>query len=283
MRRKGKTLAEISFVFDVSRERIRQIVAHEAPDVAAAERRTAWARHRHMRIKAAQSATYRSHRQAQRAASALGMSIEQLLGQREYQRLREDLLLMLVSPSPSQRSRGRRYTSDQLLTALTRAHQSIGGARLTAEAYNRWADGTKEPRGSTIAKRFGSWSAALVEAGLEGSRRNRPRTYDDDELRKVLAACFDELGLDASMDDITVWLSRGEGPSAYTMRDRFGSLHAMRLVALAMLCTGSPGSVRARGETYTREDVPWDRIDGAHNHLEAARRLSCRSPEMRDG
>ena len=71
----------------------------------------------------------------------------------------------------------------------------------------------------TISKAFGSWSKALVAAGLEVSSAWRPKTSDD-ELLSNLATVWEKLGRQPKQSDLRPPLSCISGD---TYKRRFGS------------------------------------------------------------
>jgi 5-methylcytosine-specific restriction endonuclease McrA len=84
--------------------------------------------------------------------------------------------------SAAKRDTGRTFTDDQLIAELRRVSEKIGGKVLTIEVFNQNASMHAE----TVRKRFGSWSAALKQAGLTISKSQK-RYSDDDYFENLLA------------------------------------------------------------------------------------------------
>lgn len=126
----------------------------------------------------------------------------------------------------------RGYTDEELLDALRAFADDHGRPPTVPEANNR----EELPAASTFVFRFGSWNAAVAEAGL----RPRNRRRSDEELLADLRE-FAE--------------SRGEHPSALAVRaredidmatprtyqNRFGSWNgALEAAGLPTVDTGEP-------------------------------------------
>jgi hypothetical protein len=77
---------------------------------------------------------------------------------------------------------GRTFSDEQLLDELRNVAAKVGGKPLTIEVFNQHADMNAE----TVRRRFGSWWAALRQAGLEISSLGR-RYSDDDYFENLLA------------------------------------------------------------------------------------------------
>jgi hypothetical protein len=78
---------------------------------------------------------------------------------------------------------GRTFTDEHLLNELRAVSAKIGGKAVTVEIFNQHADMNAE----TVRRRFGSWWAALKEAGLEIPSLGK-RYSDDDYFENLLAA-----------------------------------------------------------------------------------------------
>lgn len=108
------------------------------------------------------------------------------------------------------------YERDTLLEHLRALAEELGRTPTCGDVEA--ADG---PCGRTYATHFGSWKAALVEAGLEMKRRNRH--YDKDEVLEIVRDLAAELGQAPVMADL--W-DRDDLPSPSAYRYRFGRWHA---------------------------------------------------------
>ncbi len=86
-------------------------------------------------------------------------------------------------------------SDDEMLAILVQACHVIGLDGLSRDLYDRWrAERSDSPSRQGLAERFGSWSAALVSAGVPqftGTRR-----YSDAELLAAIREAADGMGVE---------------------------------------------------------------------------------------
>ena len=83
---------------------------------------------------------------------------------------------------------GRTFTDEQLLNELRAVSAKIDGKPVTVEAFNEYAD----MNAATVMRRFGSWWAALKQAGLQISSLGK--RYSDEEYFENLLAIWTHHG-----------------------------------------------------------------------------------------
>ncbi len=140
--------------------------------------------------------------------------------------------LVLHDPESSLRPGNVRTSEADLLQAL--ADWSRQSNRLTGDDYSAWADERGLPGKQTIAIRFGSWNAALKQAGVHSGVHSRggvrPIISDAELWATVLQFTYADLPRYTyqSFDEYTE--TRG-WPSAVTVRNRFGSWSGVHATA----------------------------------------------------
>lgn len=221
-RRDGQTLAEIGAVYGVSRERIRQILG----DRVSAE--------------AVSDGLARRRRRQIREALDRPMTVGELADLVDMPRhvvnehVDPDLRAFLIFPQASTP----RHSDEDLLALLREAAEAVEGP-LTAKAYtdlratsphpDRW------PTVLTYANRFGSWSAALAAAGVEGGARPRSGYVNSLSEEQCFNAVRDFLATGArTAAAYDQWARGREGaPSLSRLRQRFGGWNDIKHRALA--------------------------------------------------
>lgn len=93
----------------------------------------------------------------------------------------------------------RQHSDEAIATALRRVARAAGGPPTsTGRGLRAYAEYRLpgEPSVSTIVGRFGSWNAALENAGLEANRRagGRPLDYSNAQLVNAVAKVQAEIG-----------------------------------------------------------------------------------------
>jgi hypothetical protein len=134
------------------------------------------------RVAAVVGSPYLTARDFDKHSKACSSAIRRRFGGWQQALTRAGLLNRYGGPAPAKRAVGRTFTDEQLLSELNAASSKIEGKALTVEIFNELADMHSE----TIRRRFGSWSAALKQAGLTISTRGR-RHSDDDYFENLLA------------------------------------------------------------------------------------------------
>jgi len=137
---------------------------------------------------------------------------------------------------PASRRNEKRYTDEDLLNHL---RDLAGEDQSVTRSEVRAAEG---PSAGTYGYRFGSFSEAVHEAGLETTRRS-PNKYSEEELLNHLRDLAE-----GDQAPTTAEVRTAEGPSVRTYRYRFGSFsEAVRAAGLEV----PPG----RRRRYTDEEL----------------------------
>ena len=131
-----------------------------------------------------------------------------------------------------------RWSDEDILGALREA--SIYEFPLTTTAYTELLrvgqiDGPSVPR---IGQRFGSWSAACAEAGVVAGdpwNREYESKWSDDDLLQIARTYLMDQAAPSSAHRFNEWKRENapDGPSAQTLRNRFGSWTEVKRRALA--------------------------------------------------
>lgn len=211
----GAPMAAVGAQFDITRERVRQILADAGvPSRTLSETNQlayeAWVAEHGPALDAA----FDERRSIQGVVAAhpglRAAWVRRYLADRAHEQV-------LVRP-PKQR----RYRHDGLVAALRRA--AVDG-HLTMGRYQQVRQ-PGDPSTGTVINRFGSWAAAVEQAGLTPGRtwRTYERRWSDAELRDALAAY------------VEVCYARGERPTCrgydayrYDERDDLPSLSLIRV------------------------------------------------------
>jgi len=138
---------------------------------------------------------------------------------------------------PASRRNENRYTDEDLLNHLrdlAGEDQSVTRSELRA---------TEGPSAGTYGYRFGSFSEAVHEAGLETTRRS-PNKYSEEELLNHLRDLAE-----GDQAPTTAEVRTAEGPSADTYRRRFGSFSE------AVRAAGLKVSPDRRQQKYAEEEL----------------------------
>ena len=129
---------------------------------------------------------------------------------------------------------GRRVSREKLLTALQDLANELGRPPTTTDMREHGPHSQ-----SPYFDRFGSWSDALQEAGLEAYYEQTHPSKK--ELRKELQDLADELGQTPTHQDIT----KQSTYSAYAYRDRFGTWNnALKAAGLELSHEQRPPSMK---------------------------------------
>lgn len=234
----GLTLREIGAEFGLTRERVRQLLMkHEGPSADAV---------RHLRAAQARSAE-RTHQEAvsgtlhdaldRRGPMTAGelAEITGLEASDVSKHWPEELAHLRLWGSGQGESR---WTDEDIYEALRRA--SIYEFPLSTTAYSELLrigqiEGPSVPR---IWQRFGSWTTACAAAGVVASAA-RNREYDskwsDEELLQLVRSYLMDPDAPNSARRFDEWkrANAPDGPSAQTLRNRFGSWNELKRRALA--------------------------------------------------
>lgn len=237
----GRGLEEIGKNHNLSRERVRQIIAEGGFDPEEGKKLSLAARaHAVERRKQEQ---FDAHRDEIVAAIEAGESLP-VIGAKTG--VPAPLIREMVVKLPelkrlrwmigSQNRPAKHYTTEELLDCLRDANQAIGGV-LTVQYYNTYAetqtfaDGRPWPTNQTMGLRFGGWRSALTAAGL----RSNAASAIAGQLLFTKEHCIDavvevgrQLGRVPRAADYELVASQSAGslPSLATVRNRLGSWSA---------------------------------------------------------
>lgn len=234
----GLTLDEIGTEFGVTRERVRQLLkkyggpsADEIRDVRAAQAQSAQRAHDQAVTGAIREALDgRGPMTVAEVADATGLDAGDI-----SKHWPQDLAHLRLWGAGQGESR---WTDEDICEALRQA--SVYEFPLTTTAYSELlqvgqVDGPSVPR---IGQRFGSWSAACAAAGVVAgdpwNREYESKWSDEDLLQIVRAYLIDPNG-PSSAHRFDEWKRENapDGPSAQTLRNRFGSWTEVKRRSLA--------------------------------------------------
>lgn len=245
----GLTLQEIGARVGVSRERVRQVLRDQWPDLVESRKRLASLRRNEQSARADVDAKSDRWSRVREELAADGIDpdevLRHLLRSRHVPRTARAFRLdparvsTLYKVSPfvfPLVERGsailRRHSDEMIIERLRQAARFLGVSLLTGNAYNDFAarqNLTPEawPSAQTVAKRFGGWRGACEAAGLDAkaARReyvqdfppSRCRAFVDQYVRSALVA-----GKNATLSGYDRWAKTAGGPSAPTVRNRLG-------------------------------------------------------------
>ena len=227
LRAQGWNLEEIALRYEVSRERVRQILrAHgdgPAPeDIAEARRRRA----RRLAEAAVENllALWRAGESPSSAAGKLGlqtaacrMAIERFATDVDRAARRESLAAARATPM---------YSDGDITWAVLSAAARIGRVP-SAKEYSALARRLQLPSLATVLNRMGGWSNAIAAAGLRPvpvpARRPRRRRWTEDACWEALQRAADELGeIPTVLAYERFAADREDMPSSATIRNRLG-------------------------------------------------------------
>lgn len=215
----GETLDEIGKDFDVTRERVRQLInlsGWRAPELRQARRLLAadeQKREEDRDRELVQQWSYANPgRPLQEAAAELDLPdsfVSRALGNRRN----------LHREAGGRQSKPR--WSDKAVLDLVREFHAETGATVSAE-FERWSVARGGPSRQTPMLRFGTWSAALTAAGVTGSYSvPRERRFSDNDLWAAVVEFFSFERENYSYQYFADWLSDRKGmPSAAHIRQR---------------------------------------------------------------
>lgn len=235
---RGLTLDEIGAEFGVTRERVRQLLkkhrgpsADEIRDLRAAEARSA----QRARAEAA-SGTIRGTLDGRGPMTVAEMADATGLDASEVSKnWPEDLAHLRLWGAGQGESR---WTDGDICEALREA--AVYEFPLTTTAYSELLqvgqiNGPSVPR---IGQRFGSWTAACAAAGVVAGdpwNREYESKWSDEDLLQIARAYLIDPNAASSAHRFDEWKRENapDGPSAQTLRNRFGSWTEVKRRALA--------------------------------------------------
>lgn len=122
-----------------------------------------------------------------------------------------------------------KWSNEELKSALRLASKELKLEKLTLQAYKQWRDLREDAKPSPMLfiKRYGSWSKAVSDAGLEsGSLRGyAPLKYTKEDCMEYLSDFVKDDGVSRkSSTEYEAWVKRNGGPSISTVRNKFDGL-----------------------------------------------------------
>lgn len=227
LREEGRTLDEVGQVFGITRERVRQIEKHYggfdravAAEKAAARQLASAETHRDHILD-----LFRNGQNAREIARRLALPLAVVNTCLSEFASRADRGANGLARAHS-RSVGLTVFSDDDLVAAIRTVADFLGRTPSSGEYLKTARAMGLPSLPTIGNRFGSWSAAVLAAGLvpRGSgRRHYARRWTDVAVRTALERLVIELGALPTVDQYELSAESDPSlPSSATVRNRLG-------------------------------------------------------------
>jgi uncharacterized protein (DUF433 family) len=256
LREQGWSLDEIALRYEVSRERVRQILrAHGGPeprDIAVARRRRA-ERLAEERVDEL-LVLWRAGEGAAAVAAKLGL--QTAASRATIERFASDVDRAARRASLARGRAAPTYTDDDITLALTSAAAQLGRAP-TAKEYAAIARRGRLPSLATVLNRMGGWSNALASAGLRTAAPARPRSrrWTEEACWDALVRAADELGEIPSVLAYERFAAgRSDLPSSATIRNRLGrwSSLAARVAAHRQLAEQAQARGRSAGRRRAR-------------------------------
>lgn len=249
LREQGVSLDAIAGRFEVSRERVRQILrAHGGPspqDIADARRqRTEQLAQAHVDELLAR---WRAGEQPDRAAAKLGLQIAACRS--TIERFATDADRAARTASMTGAHGARTYSDRDIILALRGAATRLGRVPIAKE-YDAVARDRQLPSLPTVLNRMGGWSNALVAAELRpratpgGTRRRR---WTQEACWQALRRAVDELDLIPTVRAYErIAANREDLPSSATIRNRLGRWSSLTTTLAAQRELAQQTQVRAR-------------------------------------
>lgn len=212
----GKSLQEIGEAYNLTRERVRQIINGSSPwttrDIQAARRDSLQMSKRRLSQRALAWSVENPGISIAEGAKVLGWSEEVLRQRLGARRIWHEL----PQPNKTNVSSSRRRSNPDILDDIRKYHSETG--MTSASGFKSWALETGAVGPQTVSKRFGSWSAAVTAAGIsEVTAISRSRRFQEQDLWAAMVEAIRECG--ASSKSIEARLSATRGaPSLALVR-----------------------------------------------------------------
>jgi predicted DNA-binding protein YlxM (UPF0122 family) len=219
MYQEGYTLTEVGAKFDISRERVRQILQMEGVAVRHYGSRRRELRNQELRDQKQQILEdYRELLSLVRVAAKYKTSTDSIRA------LLWDDLSDLEKRTARSKTTGRKYSDEQILDFLREAASATPGM-LSVIKYNRYAAERGWCDSQTPTIRFGSWSKALEAAGVPSRTRQpwlgKPK-YSDQQILDHMRRVRYIVGRPPTVAEYDTHRLESHPPSA-TIRRRFGN------------------------------------------------------------
>jgi hypothetical protein len=226
LREQGWSLDEIALRYEVSRERVRQILrAHGGPgtqEIADARRRRA-EQQAEARVDEL-LALWRAGEHTHDVAGRLGL--QAVACRSTIERFATDVDRAARRATMAGARGARTYSDRDIILALTSAATRLGRVP-SAKEYSALARELNFPSLATVLNRMGGWSNAVAAAGLRPAApapaRARSRRWTEDACWQALTRVVAELGEIPSVLAYERFAAgRGDLPSSATIRNRLG-------------------------------------------------------------
>lgn len=252
----GETLDAIGKDYDLTRERVRQLInlsgwktaeLRNARKVVAADEQRQQTERDRERVQKWSYANPAASKLA--AAEELGLPlriVSKLLGKRgnlHSQRIGQD--------------RKQNWSDDDLVAILRQFHFATGST--VSMEFDKWSMARGGPSRQTPTNRFGTWSAALKRANIQGSYSvDRERRHSDEDLWAAVVEFFSFERESYSYDSFSQWLSGKKGmPSGALIRVRLGRSWSEMSVTGQKVAAGRISDFDANWVEQVREQRDW--------------------------
>ena len=252
----GETLDAIGKDYDLTRERVRQLInlsgwktgelrrARKTIDAEERKKKTELDRERVLKWSYANPASSR-----QAAVEELQLPdevISKLLGNRRN-----------LHAGGRPRERKPVWSDSELIETLQEFHESTGST--VSMEFEKWSMARGGPSRQTPTIRFGSWSAALNAANIKGSYSvDRDRRHTDEDLWAAVVEFFSFDRQNYSYDAFGGWLSDQDGmPSAALIRVRLGRSWSELSTVGQKVASGRVSSFDSTWVQQVREQRNW--------------------------
>jgi len=228
---RGETLQAIGDSYELTRERVRQILRRDgrvgAADARSARQADEAERIRRLRTRALEFLRAREPLTRAEAARRLDVNVSDLMDA-----LGDDgRRLLLRQPGNEQQD----FTREDCIEAVQQAAEALGTTSIAADDYDNYrAQNPGLPSSIRLIQRFDTWNQLCAEAGLDlnPGRGTYSRRWSQDDLAGFVAdylATPGSRGAYAEYDELA--LTRGWA-SGQTVRNSFGSWNAAKSAAL---------------------------------------------------
>jgi hypothetical protein len=227
----GETLQDIGTVFEVTRERVRQVLAKRygitGEDMLALRRALKAERLASDGEKVLAWARTNPGRTLDDAAVATGVAVERIKRALTTEEVRRTF-------APKRPKHQPRFSDEDILAAIVAAADEHGDP-LSHSRYDEYAAVHGTPTASRVIQRFGTWTAACTAAGVGVLTRNRTytRRWTPGAMVDAVIDYLASPGATGTFADYDRWArTQPQHPSSGTVRNQFGSWTAVKTAAM---------------------------------------------------
>lgn len=241
----GQNLREVGEEFGLTRERVRQIAKRrgvQVRDIRESKRQGAERRFRELKERVQEFSIANPSSKISDIANHFGVDEESAELALEN---RKNIHREIARPGNQQ------FTDESIFSGLR--EWASGSEVISGPAYDKWAAEHNEARLPTVILRFGTWTAAMNQAGLGHlvqARRSR-RSVSDEQLWAAVVQYYRSPRTRYSFADFAVWSREMGYPSADSTRARLGTWSEVRTVALQIIEYANNPEVRPWGFAAT--------------------------------